>query len=103
MTSPVGVGHASGTKRSMSHAWQKTVLAPARLHPTRSRPEVLGLVTCVGCGSQAMQSGYGRKAQLFFRESAYHEWSETVPPCRCSMCGSTVPVDQISQRRSMDT
>jgi hypothetical protein len=63
----------------MTHAWQPTVLAPARLD--KGRPAVPWWPKCGTCGTQVCQTGYGSKAQVFYRPTSSHEWESTEPPC----------------------
>jgi hypothetical protein len=72
----------------IGHVWRENILAPARLDQKRSRPKVNWWPKCVNCEAQVCQNGYGQKAQLFYRASAYQEWTEKIPSCRCSTRGA---------------
>lgn len=80
---------------STVHTWRESFLfagaEPNKKHP-KGLPPVPGWVTCAWCGAQVCQQGYGKKATLYWRASARHEWTSlTEPACLCPTCGTTLP------------
>ncbi len=65
----------------MTHAWTSGQLAPAILTGPKKRPAVPSWIRCSRCGTQVCKQGRGPNGVVFFRASAEHEWSESVPPC----------------------
>ena len=59
----------------VTHAWQKTVLAPARLD--RGTPEVRWWPHCGTYGAQVAVSG----KTLLYRATAIEEWVAVEPSC----------------------
>ncbi len=68
----------------VTHAWQKTVLRPARIiHP--AVPEVRWWPHCGTCGAQVCTVGRA----LYYRAASDSEWSEAEPPCGSPVIRST--------------